>query len=183
LFNFYGDLEGRGGELDHRKGFDEARREIDRMIDSYPNRILMTSYLNRIVSTGELYEERWGYDVCTSVSADASVNRARIANGNPVNRHFRAYNADLRTTRRCCTGIDRDCGSCFDTWEHFSWIMLRMKRHLGSKHEFTNWLTTMYLFYWINRIVDFRRGAELLPEIHRRSETVDAVLYHEVPAL
>lgn len=177
LFNFYGDLEGLGGELDHRRGFARARLAIDRMIEIYPERILMTSYLNQVVSTGELYDQRWGYDVCTSVTADAPVNRHRIANGNPVNRHFRAYNADLVTTRRCCTGIDRDCGSCFDTWEHFSWIMLSMKRHLGSKQEFTNWLTTMYLFYWINRIVGFETGAELLPEIHRR------VPQHEMSAL
>jgi len=177
LFNFYGDLEGLGGELDHRRGFERARLEIDRMIEAYPERILMTSYLNQVVSTGELYDQRWGYDVCTSVTADAPVNRDRTENGNPVNRHFRAYNADFVTTRRCCTGIDRDCASCFDTWEHFSWIMLSMKRHLGSKQEFTNWLTTMYLFYWINRIVGFEAGAELLPEIHRR------VPQHEMSAL
>ena len=177
LFNFYGDIEGYGGELDHRLGFERARLEIDRMIEIYPERILMTSYLNQVVSTGELYDERWGYDVCTSVTADSPVNRERIANGKPVNRHFRAYNADLVTTRRCCTGIDRDCASCFDTWEHFSWIMLSMKRHLGSKQEFTNWLTTMYLFYWINRIVEFETGAELLSEIHRR------VAQHEMSAL
>jgi hypothetical protein len=46
--------------------------------------------------------------------------------------------------------------------------MLNMKKHLGSKQEFTNWLTTMYLFYLINRIVDFGEGVKLLPEIHRR---------------
>ena len=33
--------------------------------------------------------------------------------------------------------------------------MLRMRRHLGSKQEFTNWLTTMYLFYLVNRLVAF----------------------------
>ncbi|MDZ7362640.1 MAG: hypothetical protein ONB46_18230, partial [candidate division KSB1 bacterium] len=39
----------------------------------------------------------------------------------------------------------------------------------GSQQEFTNWLTTMYLFYLINRIVDFDEGIKLLPEIHRRT--------------
>jgi hypothetical protein len=46
--------------------------------------------------------------------------------------------------------------------------MLNMRRHLGSKQEFTNWLTTMYLFYLMNRFVDFDAGVSLLPEIHRR---------------
>ena len=71
-------------------------------------------------------------------------------------------------TRRCCTGVDRDCGNCFDVWEHFSWIILNMKKHLGSIEEFTNWLTSMYLFYLINRLVDYEEGLAWLPEIHRR---------------
>jgi hypothetical protein len=43
-----------------------------------------------------------------------------------------------------------------------------MKKHLGSKQEFTNWLTSMYLFYLINRLVDYETGIHLLPEIHKR---------------
>ncbi|MBI2822560.1 MAG: hypothetical protein HYX74_10075 [Acidobacteria bacterium] len=169
LFNFYGDLSGLGGDLDPRRGFAAVRREIGRMIARYPERILITSYFTRVVSTGRLYGERWGYDVCTSISADNAVNRERLGNGNPYNAHFRAYNADFASTRRCCTGNHRDCATCFDVWEHFSWVMLNMKRHLGSRREFTNWLTTMYLFYLINRIVDFDEGIRLLPEIHRRA--------------
>ncbi|MFQ5707747.1 MAG: hypothetical protein ACE5HO_09880 [bacterium] len=167
LFNFYGDLDHLGGALDFRLGFGQARREIERMIARHPDRILMTSYFSKVVSTGRLYDEHWGYDVCTSISPDNEVNKERVKNGKPYNRHFRAYNADF-TTRRCCTGIERDCASCFDVWEHFSWVMLNMRKHVGSQQEFTNWLTTMYLFYLINRIVDFDRGIRLLPEIHSR---------------
>jgi hypothetical protein len=65
-------------------------------------------------------------------------------------------------------GHERDCSTCFDVWAHTSWIMLHMRRHLGSKQEFTNWLTTMYLFYLMNHFVDFDAGVPLLPEIHRR---------------
>jgi hypothetical protein len=43
-----------------------------------------------------------------------------------------------------------------------------MKKHLGSKQEFTNWLTSMYLFYLINRLVDYDNGVKHLPEIHQR---------------
>ncbi len=168
LFNFYGDLQHRGGELDYLHGFENVHREIERMIDRFPQHIFMTAYISEVVSSGMLYDEHWGYEVCTSLSENHPVNAERLRNGKPYNPHFRAYNADFTTTRRCCTGIDRDCDTCFDTWEHFSWIMLNLRKHLASKREFTNWLTTMYMFYLINRIVNFEQGIQLLPEIHRR---------------
>ena len=99
------------------------------MIRRYPDKMLMTSYFSEVVSTGTLYDEQWGWDVCTSISSDNEVNQERLRNGKPYSPHFRAYNADFTTTRRCCTGIDRDCATCFDTWEHYSWVMLNMKKH------------------------------------------------------
>ena len=128
----------------------------------------MTSSFSEIITTGKLFDQRWGYEVCTSITADNPINAGRIRNGQPFNPHFRAYNADFSSTRRCCTGVSRDCDTCYDTWEHFSWVMLNLKKHLGTKQDFTNWLTTMYLFYLINRIVDFEEGVKLLPEMHRR---------------
>jgi len=169
LFNFYGDLEHHGGRLGPGDGFATAREAVDRAIDRYPERILMTSRFAEVVSTGELFDELWGHATCTSISPDHPANQDRIHNGRPHNAHFRAYNADLETTRRCCTGIDRDCESCFDTWEHFSWVMLHMRKHLGSERDFGQWLATTYLFYFINRLVDVDEGARLLPEIHRRT--------------
>jgi hypothetical protein len=177
MFNFYGDLAGLGGDLDHRRGFADVRREIDRMIERYPNKIWLSSYMSEVISTGRLYGDTWGYDVCGSVSVDNLINQERLANGKPYNPHFRAYNPDLTSTRRCCVGHERDCSTCFDVWAHTSWIMLHMRRHLGSKQEFTNWLTTMYLFYLMNRFVDFDTGVPLLPEIHRRVRQG----YSEVP--
>ena len=168
LFNYYSDLSDSGGDLDHRKGFAKVRHEINRMIDLYPSRILTTSYLNQVVSLGKLYGMKWGYEVCTNVSVNYEGNRDRLENGHPYNRHFSAFNADFQTSRRCCTGVDRDCKNCFDVWEHISWILLNARHHLGSKQEFTNWLTTMYLFYLLARIVNFDRGIHRLPEIHRR---------------
>jgi MoaA/NifB/PqqE/SkfB family radical SAM enzyme len=172
-FNFYGDLADLGGAYDHRAGFVRIRDEINRMIERYPDKIMVSSYMSEVVSTGRLYDELWSYDVCGSISADNPLNSARITNGNVFSPHFRAYNPDL-TTRRCCVGSDRDCSTCVDLWAHTSWIMLNMKRHLGSKQEFTNWLTTMYLFYLMNRIVDFDAGVKLLPEIHRRTSVLQA---------
>ncbi len=168
IFNFYGDLSHLGGDLDHQRGFADVNQAINRMIERYPDRILTSTYISQVVSSGRLYNEHWGYDVCCSISADNPINEARIANGNPVNTHFRAYNPDLKSTRRCCVGEQRDCSTCYDVWAHTSWIMLNMKRHLGSKEEFTNWLSSIYLFYVINRIVDFDAEIGHLPEIHRR---------------
>jgi hypothetical protein len=166
LFNYYSDVEGRGGILGYRQGFDAVRAEIDRMIDRYPEMIFTTRYFNGVVTSGRLFGQQWGFDVCTNLSTGHAGNLERFENGQPYNPHFRAYNADFVSTRRCCTGVDRDCASCFDTWEHFSWIMIHMRKHLGSKTDFSNWLTTMYVFYLVNRIVDFASGVERLPEIH-----------------
>ena len=167
-FNFYGDIAHLGGTADHQRGFGEVCRQIDRIIERFPDRIMLTSYVADVVATGILYGDTWGHDVCCTLSVDNPKNAGRLKNGKPYNTHFRAYNPDLKTTRRCCAGDDRDCNNCFECWAHFSWIILNLERHLGSKQEFTNWLTTMYVFYLTNRIVDFDAGMKLLPEIHRR---------------
>jgi MoaA/NifB/PqqE/SkfB family radical SAM enzyme len=168
LFNFYGDIEGLGGALDHKRGFDAVRREIDRLIARYPDKILMSSYVNRVTTGGELYDETWGHSVCGSITPDHPLNRERIANGKIYDRHFRAYNPDLTTTRRCCVGNQRDCETCLDVWAHNVWIMMRLEPHLASKQEFTNWLTTVFLYYLVVRAIDFDDRIGLLPEIHRR---------------
>ena len=162
LFNYYSDVENLGGELDYRRGFDDVHDEVERMISRYPDMMYTTRYLSDVITSGRLQGDTWGYDVCTNLTYDNPVNAGRQENGKPFNRHFRAINADFTTTRRCCTGVERDCASCFDTWEHFSWIMINMRTHLGSKQEFSDWLTTMFAFYVVNRLVDFDTGLELL---------------------
>ncbi|MCD6597068.1 MAG: hypothetical protein J7L04_05240 [Bacteroidales bacterium] len=161
LFNYFSDLA-----EDQRQDFEKVRVEIDRMIDLYPEHILTTSYFNQVTTTGKLYDLDWGYDVCTNVSNNYKNNKSRMNNGNPYNLHFRSYNADFKTTRRCCTGIDHNCISCFDAWEHFSWIMVHMKKHLGSKQEFINWLTTMYMFYYINGLFGINGDENDILKIH-----------------
>lgn len=168
LFNYYSDLEGRGGSLDYRQGFEKVRQEINRMIERYPTLIYNTPYLNEVITSGNLYDQKWGYDICTNVSTNYAGNQERIKNGNPYNKHFRAYHADFKTTRRCCTGIERSCDSCFDTWEHYSWIMINMRKHMGSIEEFSHWIFTMYTFYAINRIIEIDQLDSTLEQIHQR---------------
>ena len=165
LINYYSDVTKLGGQLDYRQGFYAVQAEIDRMIESYPDQLYTTHYFNQVVTSGRLYDEQWGYDVCTNLSTNSAANQERLQNGKQYNKHFRVYNADFKTTRRCCTGIDRDCSSCFDTWEHFSWIMINMRKHLGSEAEFADWLSTMFVFYLVNRLVDFETGLQYLPGI------------------
>lgn len=172
LFNYYSDLTGVGGELDYRQGFDKVMEEINRAIERYPSLIYNSSYLNSVITTGNLYSEKWGYDCCTNISTNYEGNQERMKTSKPFNKHFRAYHADFTTTRRCCTGIARSCDSCFDTWEHFSWVMINMRKHLGSKEEFSNWLFTMYTFYLINRLVNISEADSVISEIHSR-EVVD----------
>lgn len=162
LFNYYSDVSQLGGKLDFRRGFEDVHSEVDRMISKYPGQMYTTRYLSEVITSGTLKDDTWGYDVCTNLSYDYEHNQDRQNNGKPFNRHFRAINADFQTSRRCCTGVERDCGSCFDTWEHFSWIMINMRKHLGSEKDFSNWLTTMFAFYVVNRLVDPERGLELL---------------------
>lgn len=172
-FNYYEDNDHIGGELSDQAGFEEVRAEVDRMIDRYPDRIISTSYLNAIATTNEMFGERWGYDVCPTVTADAPANQDRIRNGNPYNPHFRAYNPDLVTTRRCCVGEARDCAQCRNAYAKHTWIMVNRRRHQSSLADFTRWLTSVYSFYLVVRAIDFHEGAKHLPEIHRRLREID----------
>ena len=47
--------------------------------------------------------------------------------------------------------------------------MMNLHRHFGTKQDFTNWLTTMWVFYVGNRILRFEDRIHLLPEVHRRT--------------
>lgn len=174
-FNYYGDLQAVGGAFDHRQGFAEARAFVDAMMDRHPSHVAFTRYLNAVITNGNLHGLRWGYDVCASISADNPRNAARTANGQPYSPHFRAYNPDLRTTRRCCVGEERDCATCFDVWAHMSWIALNLERHLASAADFEDWLTTVYLFYGVGRLIDAAEFRATLPLLHARARRTAVV--------
>lgn len=168
-FSYYEDNEDLGGSLDHRLGFARVREAIDRMISRYPDRILTTSYMNKVACEGRLYGMDWGYDVCATVSTNYDKNAERLENGQPYSPHFRAYLPDLRTVRRCCVGEDRDCAKCRNSYAKHTWIMVNKRLHAATEQEFTNWLTTMYSFYLTTRGVDRDQAArDLLPEVHAR---------------
>lgn len=170
-FNYYGDLSTLGGHHDHRKGFAGARKFVTDMIGRYPDSIAFNSYLNEVISGGVMKGQRWGYEVCGSVSVDYAGNRERLSNGRSYNPHFNAYGPSLRSTRRCCVGDERDCATCFDVWAHLSWIALGLERHLASEEDFFEWLSTMYIFYGACRMFDRAQLRQALPLIHQRLAT------------
>ena len=167
-FNFYGDIAALGGDVDHRRGFEDVRREVDRMIERYPDRMLYTPYIAEVITNGSLYGDRWGFDVCASLSTDHPKNQERLRNGKPYLHHYRCYNADLTTTRGCCRSDAYDCENCRDTWAHMVWIQVNLEKHLGSQAEFASWLTTNYIFYLTSHIVDFEPGVAFLPAMQAR---------------
>lgn len=177
-FNFYSDTS--ESKVD-RRAFAQARRETERVIERYPDRILGSSYINDVVFTGKLYDDEWGYDVCSTLTFDHPENQERFKNGKPYNTHFRVFYPDLKTTRRCCVGEAGTCSTCVHLLAYTAWIMVNLEKHLGSKQEFTNWLTTIYIHYLTGRIIDFEAGAKLLPEIHRRTSPEARASVHRPP--
>lgn len=167
-FNFYSDLAHLGGDVDHHQGFGAVVEEIERMTERYPERIFMPIYVARTVASGELFGDKWGFDVCCTLSGDKAKNQRRFENGKATNTHFRAYSPDLKTTRSCCRSDKYDCENCFETWAHIAWIMANLEKHLGSEADFTNWLSTMFTFYMTNRVGDFEGSLKRLPEVHQR---------------
>lgn len=167
-YNFYGDIAGLQGAVDHRHGFGAVCREIDRMIERYPERMLYSSYIAEVIAAGRIFDDKWGFDVCASLSTDHPKNQERMKNGKPYLHHYRVYNADLTSTRGCCRSDSYDCANCRDTWAHMAWIMVNLDQYLGSKEDFTNWLSTNFVFYLTSHIIDPAEGARLLPDMHRR---------------
>ncbi|MGL1936098.1 MAG: radical SAM protein [Fibrobacterales bacterium] len=168
LFNYYGDLASKGSTFDHTIGFKDVAEKIDAMILKHPKNVIFSSYTNHVITTGTLYDQKWGYDVCPTMSNDR-VEADRLATGNPLNPHFKVFAPDLKTTKLCCQSLNRkDCSICFDTWAHEGWIMLNLQKHLGSKQEFTNWLSAVYVYYLTNGALPLKIGRKRLPEMHRR---------------
>jgi hypothetical protein len=154
---------------DSSKGYAPERAEIYRMIDKYPEKIITTSYAIGVSTTDRLFDLSWGYDVCPIVSANYPKNFARMSNGQPYSPHFRAYSPDLTTVRRCTVGEDSDCGDCHNAYARHTWILINRDRHLGSKQDFTNWLTSLYMFYAGAGAIDLASALVDLPEIHERT--------------
>jgi len=167
-YNFYGDLTSLGGRYDHRGGFADVAAAIDAVRDDHPEWVLSSPYTNRVISTRELLGETWGYDQCPSLTYDHPENQDRITHGKKYPTKFRAYNADLTTTRRCCVGSARDCDTCTDLWATSGWVQAGFRRHLRSEQDFIHWLGSTVIFYMQTGMLDYRIHRHLLPQLYAR---------------
>lgn len=172
-FNFYGDLSEKGGKYSHKNGFDDTISEITRMISLFPTKVMSSPYINQVISNRKLFDQTWGYQVCPSVTFDHPENSERMLSGKKYPTKFRAYNADLKTTRRCCIGNARDCSTCTDLWAIYGWVIGSMKAHLKTKSDFTHWLCTVYIFYIQTGFLDWNEKSSHLPKIYHRFQIKD----------
>ncbi len=168
-FNFYGDIDQKGGAYSHLLGYEEVNRIIFGLAQQYSSRVISSPHLNRVIDQRHLFGQSWGYDVCPSLTYDHPANAQRMREGKAYQTKFRAYYADLTSTRRCCVGEARDCNTCTDLWATYAWILGSMKSHLSSLEDFSSWLFTTYLFYASSGFIDWHHAAkEHLPAIYRR---------------
>jgi len=171
-FNFYADLARLGNKYDHTNSFSEANDIINQLIAAFSNRIVSSPYVHNIIATRSMLGKQWGYAVCPSVTYDHPENAERVISDNGYPTKFRAYNADLRTTRRCCVGRARECSTCVDLWAISGWIVGAMKGHLKSKKDFANWLCSTFIFYMQTGFIDWNEWSSMLPFIYQQLDVI-----------
>lgn len=167
-YNFYADLAQKGGDYSHSAGFSRPIQIINEMAQRYPTRVITSPHINETISHRSLFGKPWGYEQCPSVTFDHPQNAERMKYGKKYPTQFRAYNSDLRTTRRCCIGSARDCDTCTDLWATYGWIIGSLKDHLKTPQDFTHWLLTTYIFYMQTGFIDWNENAYKLPTIYQR---------------
>lgn len=174
-FNFYADLAHLGNKYSHTNSFSVTHSEINQLISRFPDKIVSSPYVHHVIAARSMRGMRWGYKVCPSITYDHPDNAERVMASSGRSPKFRAYNADLKTTRRCCVGKARDCATCVDLWAISGWIVGAMKSHLKTKKDFVDWLCSTYLFYLQTGFIDWNRWSFMLPLIYQKMDVLKAV--------
>ncbi len=120
----------------------KVRDLMDEMLIKYPDIVVSSHYYHKVLTTHELMGQKWGYEVCPSVSSDNDTRNPkpkRLIN-------FNAWGADLTTIHRCCTSQTRDCEQCYDGAATMSWVMVNKRGHMNSPEDFANWVDVTYMF-------------------------------------
>lgn len=136
IFNFYSSY-GTDSPLfvaDRQRLLDETLR----VCDAYPDTVLSHPHYINAMITGESHGQRFGYDVCPSISSDHADHADRLKNGNPVLRGFNAWAPDLETVQFCCTS--GHCGDCRDSQAVSSWLLVSWKQFLDSVDSLRTWI-------------------------------------------
>ncbi len=125
-----------------------VREEMDDMLARYPDTVISSHYYHQVLTTGRLFDRKWGWEECPSVSEE-------MDDRNPKPRRLIGFNrwaSDLRTHHRCCTSAHRDCATCKDGAATMSWIMVNKRLHMGSSRDLKNWIEIYEMFA---RLYDF----------------------------
>jgi len=120
----------------------KARDLMDDMLIRYPGIVVSSHYYHQVLTTHELLGQKWGWDVCPSVSFDTDPR-------DPAPKRlirFNAWGADLKTIHRCCTSSTRDCEKCYDGAATMSWVMVNKRGHMNSAEDFANWVDVTHMF-------------------------------------
>ncbi len=134
--------EGVDGFSWEPKELSEIRREMDEMLEQYPETVISSKYYHKIITTGEMLGRRFGWMECPSVTE-------QFDNRNPRPKrliHFIRWASDLKTMHRCCTSNTRDCSTCKDGAAHMSWVMVNKRAHMRSTEDLQNWIEVYEMF-------------------------------------
>ena len=126
-----------------------VRQEMDAMLDCYSETVISSKYYHQIITTGRMFNRRFGWMECPSVTEP-------IDRRDPQPRrltHFIRWASDLKTMHRCCTSETRDCATCKDGAAHMSWVMVNKRAHMNSSEDLQNWIEIYEMFAKLYRFI------------------------------
>jgi hypothetical protein len=120
----------------------EVRREMDEMLDQYPETVVSCKYYHEVLTTGRMLGRQFGWKECPSVTEPLDHRNPR-----PKRLiHFIRWASDLKTMHRCCTSQTRDCSQCKDGAAHMSWVMVNKRAHIRTPQDLKNWIEVYEMF-------------------------------------
>ncbi len=118
------------------------RREMDELLDRYPETVVSSKYYHEIITTGRMLGRRFGWRECPSVTEPLDKRDPK-----PKRLiHFIRWASDLKTMHRCCTSETRDCSTCKDGAAHMSWVMVNKRDHIRTAKDLRNWIEVYEMF-------------------------------------
>ena len=126
-----------------------VREEMDAMLDRYPDTVISSKYYHRIITTGRMFDRRFGWMECPSVTDPIDRREPRPKRLT----NFIRWASDLKTMHRCCTSETRDCATCKDGAAHMSWVMVNKRAHLHSSEDLQNWIEVYEMFAKLYRFI------------------------------
>ena len=157
---FYSSYDPKDRRMDPAVG-EHLIDELVRVKGLYPDGVVgQRTYYETLVRRQAPWGDRWGYDVCPSISVDYPDNAARLKNGNPYLTGFNAYRAD-NSVQMCCTS--GACGECADSQAIWSWLLVSLDRFVDSVEHLELWASLaedfLSQFYWSPYHPQRRRAA------------------------